>query len=217
MSHGVLVIEDCAQSFGAKTSDILAGEFGDASAFSFYPTKNLGALGDGGAVTFASKEAAAKAESLAQYGWSERYSITHQGGLNSRIDELQAAVLLGRLGRIEQWNGRRVEIVRRYSASLADDRSMIFRPGPEFVAHLAVMSTPSRDDDRKSLDRCGISTAIHYPTLDHEQQAWIDLFSGVHLPVSEELTRRILSLPCHPTMRDDEVDQVCDALRSLSR
>jgi aminotransferase EvaB len=211
----VLLIEDCAQSFGAKLNGQSAGSWGNAATFSFYPTKNLGAIGDGGAIAFKDKEHLERARQLSQYGWSNRYEISLIGGFNSRIDELQAAILLLRLADVDKENEVRREIISRYQNALGGNRRMIFDESESFVGHLAVMVTPSREEDIKHLSNLGISTGIHYPILDNSQPAWKEIFAGQVVSNAEENVSKILTLPCFPRQSESEIEQVCKALHEL--
>ena len=213
--YGCLVIEDCAQSIGAVQAGLTSGTFGDASTFSFYPTKNLSCLGDGGAISFKSTAHAEYARQLAQYGWSSRYVIDHEGGFNSRLDEMQAAVLLERIDGLQKNNDKRRQIVNRYKAALKDSRFLIGEDDPSFVGHLAVLVTGSRDADMSSLKKANIATGIHYPILDHQQAGWKTYFSNVRLSNSESLVQKIVSLPCFPLLEEFEIERVCEALQSL--
>ena len=210
-----LVIEDCAQSIGAVQAGSTAGTFGDASTFSFYPTKNLSCLGDGGAISFKSTTHAEYARHLAQYGWSSRYVIDHEGGFNSRLDEIQAAVLLERIDGLQKNNDKRRGIASRYKGALTDSRFLFGGDDPSFVGHLAVLVTSSRDADMLSLNKASIATGIHYPILDHQQTGWSTYFSNVKLPNSESLVQKIMSLPCFPLLEEFEIERVCEALQSL--
>lgn len=212
---GVSLIEDCAQSFGALSGASPAGTFGDLATFSFYPTKNLGAYGDAGAVVSSTTQLDARVRSLAQYGWSARYDIAIPGGVNSRIDEIQAAILLRGLQRVDDQNHRRREIALRYRDALSDARRLIGADDDTFVAHLAVMVTESRDADIAALEQAGVGTGIHYPIADHRQTAWRDIGVDAAVPITEDLQRQILTLPCFPTMTDLEVDHVVSALAAL--
>jgi len=210
-----LVIEDCAQSIGAMHSGLTSGTFGDASTFSFYPTKNLSCLGDGGAISFKSKAHAEYARQLAQYGWSSRYVIDHKGGFNSRLDEVQAAVLLERIDGLQKNNDKRRQIVNRYKGALTDSRYVIGENDESFVGHLAVLVTSSREADMSSLNKVNIATGIHYPILDHQQAGWSAYFSDIKLPESESLVEKIVSLPCFPLLQEFEIERVCEALQAL--
>jgi len=214
-NFGCLIIEDCAQSIGAMQAGLNSGTFGDASTFSFYPTKNLSCLGDGGAISFKSTTNAEYARQLAQYGWSSRYVIDHEGGFNSRLDEIQAAVLLERIDNLKKNNDKRRQIVNRYMGALTGSRFLIGDDDPSFVGHLAVLVTSSRDADISSLKKANIGTGIHYPILDHQQAGWSANFSDIKLPNSESLVQKIVSLPCFPLLQEFEIERVCDALQSL--
>lgn len=210
-----LVVEDCAQSIGAMHAGSNAGTFGDASTFSFYPTKNLSCLGDGGAISFKSLSHASRARQLAQYGWSSRYVVDHEGGFNSRIDEIQAAVLLERFDDLQKNNDIRRQIVNRYRNVLTGSRYVIGENQPSFVGHLAVLVTNSRDEVMQKFSKANIATGIHYPVLDHQQVGWRPYFKGVMLPVSELLVQKIVTLPCFPLLSEHEIDRVCEVLQSL--
>lgn len=205
--RGVPLIEDCAQSHGAQSGGKLAGSFGTASAFSFYPTKNLGAIGDGGAVCTDS-ETAERVGRLRQYGWSSKYTVGSEGGRNSRLDELQAAFLLAMLPSLPSDNAERVAIATRYTASI-DSPHIELPPlaAPEHVAHLFVVQSDFRDDLHDHFEQHGVSTAIHYPIPDHHQPV-VEQDGDWSLLVTERLATRILSLPCYPGMPAGEVDHV---------
>jgi dTDP-4-amino-4,6-dideoxygalactose transaminase len=215
--HGIGVIEDCAQAHGAMRHGRRAGTFGDAAAFSFYPTKNLGAMGDGGAIVTNSTELAERFRLLRQYGWTERYRATVPHGRNSRMDELQAAILRKKLPHLDQWNQRRRAIVARYREAAAGTQlRLVHEPGPDYVAHLCVARHPDREEARRHLESRSIATAIHYPVLDHQQPAMADVpWRAVALPETESAQREILTLPCFAEMTEDEVGHVCHAIRSL--
>ncbi len=212
-TRGVRVLEDCAQSIGAQRGAQRAGTFGDVAAFSFYPTKNLGALGDGGAVVTNSADLDASVRSLRQYGWTSKYTVGRAGGCNSRLDELQAAVLRIRLPRLDEGNARRREIHARYTE--ATTAHFFGSADTSFVGHLAVFDAPDRDRARARLDEAGIGTDIHYPIPDHRQPFEAEYRVADSLAVSEQLAGRILTVPCFPELLDAEVDRVCDALSSL--
>lgn len=214
----IAVLEDCAQAIGAQRGGVRAGAFGDAASFSFYPTKNLGALGDAGAVASRSSEVVDRVRVLAQYGWSEKYTVGVEGGGNSRIDELQAAVLREGLTRIDGDNARRREILQRYADALPARVGRIAGGpaiGEEHVAHLAVGQVEDRHAVAVALADRGIDTAVHYPVPDHLQPAWRHLADDVHLPVTETAADHVLSLPLFPELTDGEVARVCEALDSL--
>ncbi len=213
--YGVLLIEDCAQSYGAEVSGKQAGSFGDVATFSFYPTKNLGAAGDAGAVAFIDRGAFDRASSLAQYGWAGRYRVEIFGGFNSRIDEIQAAILVARDKFTHNNNSKRREIVKTYTDSTLLPRYMIGTSSKNFVGHLAILVTNYRDQDASYLKNIGIETGIHYPILDHQQPAWSGKFTYLDLHNSEFLVSKILTIPCFPTMTNEEVSFVASSLTKL--
>ncbi|MDH4870454.1 DegT/DnrJ/EryC1/StrS family aminotransferase [Pseudomonas sp. BN515] len=207
--HGVALIEDCAQAHGARLHGRCAGSWGDLATFSFYPTKNLGALGDGGMVAGQDKSLLERVARLRQYGWTAKYCVEETGGANSRLDEIQAAVLREKLPLLDGWNARRREIVRRYCSGLARlGWQLPDEPGEESVAHLFVVRTAGRDAIRQVLKEQGIGTDVHYPIGDHQQPAYA---SAQTLPVTELVCHELLTLPCFPEMLDEEVDQVIRA------
>jgi dTDP-3-amino-2,3,6-trideoxy-4-keto-D-glucose/dTDP-3-amino-3,4,6-trideoxy-alpha-D-glucose/dTDP-2,6-dideoxy-D-kanosamine transaminase len=209
------LVEDCAQSFGASLDGKLAGTFGVAATFSFYPTKNLGAFGDAGAIATRDIEVAHKVQSIAQYGWGTRYSVELSNGVNSRIDEMQAAALVRQLPLIQRNNDIRRGIVHKYSQALTSTRKMIMHEDERFVGHLAVMLTDSRESDQSQLASLGISTGIHYPITDNEQPAWKELLGDIQLPNTDKVQQKILTLPCFPGMTSSEINQVVTALAQL--
>jgi aminotransferase EvaB len=214
-ARGVRVLEDCAQAVGAQADGALAGAVGDAAAFSFYPTKNLGALGDGGAVATSEEGLAARLRRLRQYGWGSKYEIAEDHGWNSRVDEIQAAVLRTRLPHLDELNRRRREIARRYAEALADTPlRMVHGDGEDYVAHLAVLRTRHRRQLVAELGIRGVATAVHYPRPDHKQS--VLRAASARLPVTEKACEEVLSLPCFPEMEDGEVDSVCSSLRAVA-
>ncbi len=216
---GVALVEDCAQAAGAMDGDRPAGSLADVAAFSFFPTKNLGALGDGGAVVTNDPERAQLVRSLRQYGWSSKYTVTVANGRNSRLDEIQAAALRVKLPHLAGWNARRREIVAAYAETLGEGtRRMVHGPDARstaYVGHLAVMLTESRDADRAAFTEAGIRTDVHYPVPDHHQPVLADAAAGVHLPVTERAAGQVLTLPCFAEMTETEIGRVCDVLRKL--
>lgn len=210
---GIALVEDCAQAHGARAADgRRAGAFGDAAAFSFYPTKNLGAIGDGGAVATRDAAVADRLRALRQYGWSRKYECAATGGRNSRLDELQAAVLSVALPALDGWNARRRAIADRYAAGIRHPAiTLPAAAGEAWVAHLYVVACERRDALRAHLAAAGVASDVHYPVPDHRQPAFAGRFDHVSLPVTERLARTILTLPCFPELDDDEVDAVIDA------
>jgi dTDP-3-amino-2,3,6-trideoxy-4-keto-D-glucose/dTDP-3-amino-3,4,6-trideoxy-alpha-D-glucose/dTDP-2,6-dideoxy-D-kanosamine transaminase len=213
--RGVALIEDCAQAAGAHRDGRRAGSYGDLGAFSFYPTKNLGALGDGGAVVTDDSPLAERVRRLRQYGWSQKYVVSTPGGINSRLDELQAAILNVRLPKLDEWNERRRRIVERYAAAAeGGPLELLEVSGPDHAAHLAVGRTRHRDEVRRRLGSWGVATEVHYPVPDHLQTA-CRVERLRKLPVTEALAEEVVSLPCFPQLTDLEIDLVCEAIRSL--
>ncbi len=206
--RGMRLIEDCAQALGARDDGWPVGTTGDAGAFSFYPTKNLAAVGDAGAVVFADAEAAARARSLAQYGWGERYRIEVPRGRNSRLDPLQAAVLRARLPFLDARNARRIAVRARYIEA-APHLTFLGGAGPG-VAHHAVVRTPDRELFVAHLTAHGVTSAIHYPVAVADMPG-TDI-AGAPTPEARRLAGEVASLPCTPELRDDEVDTVIAAL-----
>ena len=213
--HGIPVIEDTAQALGASRDGRRAGSFGDIATTSFYPTKNLGALGDGGAVVTADPELAAKVRRMRQYGWEGKYNIAHPRGRNSRLDELQAAILRERLPELDAWNQRRRDIHQRYEAAVSPNARLVNTAGESFIGHLAVLEVDDRDGVRDRLLEQGIRTDVHYPIPDHRQPLIAQERPRPSLPVTERAAGRILSLPLFPELRDDEIERICSALGAL--
>lgn len=210
----VPLIEDCAQAHGATRSGIRAGSFGDIACFSFYPTKNLGAVGDAGAITTNSAALDSKCRCLRQYGWSSKYHVTEMGGRNSRLDELQAAVLREKLPFLEYSNAQRRDIATRYSSAFADLPMQLPASNDEdFVAHLYVIRVKDRAAFIASMTTAGISTDIHYPVPDHWQVAY-PKNKDVSLPVTEAASRTVVTLPCFPGLDATSVDRVIAAVRN---
>jgi dTDP-3-amino-2,3,6-trideoxy-4-keto-D-glucose/dTDP-3-amino-3,4,6-trideoxy-alpha-D-glucose/dTDP-2,6-dideoxy-D-kanosamine transaminase len=214
--RGIRVVEDCAQATGARRNGRRAGAFGDAAAFSFYPTKNLAALGDGGAVTTNDDDVAARVRLLRQYGWDSKYHVAVAGAWNSRLDELQAAVLRIRLHRLDDSNARRRWIVARYADALATDVGrFVASAGEDCVAHLAVAVFEDRERLRARFDAARVGTDMHYPTADHQQPAWRHEYRDLHLPVTEHAVRHVLTVPCFPELTEEELERVCEVLSGL--
>lgn len=210
--YDVRVVEDCAQAHGARVDGKAAGSFGDAAAFSFYPTKNLGALGDGGALVTSCEQIAQRARQLRQYGWSSKYTNALEGGRNSRLDELQARMLLSMLPMLDGWNVRRREIANRYSEAIRHpDIECPPEAGQEYVAHLYVVHSGRREALRAHLQTYDVQTDVHYPVPDHRQPCHDGRFDDVYLPVTERLAQTALTLPCFPELTDEEVERVIEA------
>jgi dTDP-4-amino-4,6-dideoxygalactose transaminase len=217
--RGLAVVEDAAQAHGAELGGRRAGTRGAAAAFSFYPTKNLGALGDGGAVVTDDPELAERVRRLRAYGERERY-LSVEAGTNSRLDTLQAAALLVRLRRVDAGNERRRQLAARYAGALAD-LPLELPDDPEgglHAYHLYVVRVADRDAFRAELAARGVDTLVHYGRAVHEHPAYRALDRPGRLGVSERLAREVVSLPLYPELRDDEQEAVVDAVRAaLSR
>lgn len=218
--YGLKVIEDAAQAHGALYKDkYRTGSLGDAAGFSFYPGKNLGALGDGGAVTTCDKDLADRIRALANYGSSVKYVCPYVG-INSRLDELQAAVLALKLNRLDEDNERRRKVAYKYMKgiknpwitlpSISADQSRL-----SHVFHIFTVFTEYRELLQAHLQKMGIHTLIHYPIPPHRQGA-LSEFSLQHLPVTERIHREELSLPMFPLLTDGEIDEVISAVNSFS-
>ena len=211
--RGLFVLEDGAQAHGASARGKRAGAHGDAAAFSFYPTKNLGAYGDGGAVTSDDASLVERVKTLRQGGHHAALG-GEVAGMNSRLDEAQAAVLRVKLARLEDWNRRRRRIAARYLAAF--DGTPIDTPherDPDsHVYHLFVVRHPERDRLRRHLAARGVETLIHYPYLLHQQPLFARQHPHPPLPAAERAADQILSLPLYPHLRDDEVRTVIDAV-----
>jgi dTDP-4-amino-4,6-dideoxygalactose transaminase len=217
---GVALIEDCAQCHGATLGGQKLGTFGQAAAFSLYPTKNLGALGDGGILATDDFELADRIAALRQYGWKERY-VSGLVGVNSRLDELQAAILRARLPHLDAGNARRREIAARYDAALAGGpiAPPVRREGAEHVFHQYVLRVPDRPAAQARLRDEGVGTGIHYPVPVHLQPAYrgrIPL-GPAGCAETERAAREVLSLPMYPELSEAQVERICAALRGLGR
>ena len=209
--HGLKVIEDAAQAQGARYKGRRAGSLGDAAGHSFYPTKNLGALGDAGAVTTDDPQLAERVRSLRNYGSTKRYYNDFKG-VNSRLDELQAAFLRVKLGKLDEWNERRLAVARYYLQSLSDVSPLIAPCVPEWaqsVWHQFVVRHPHRDAFQQRLHELGVQTLIHYPVPPHLSGAYADAHQppGTH-PIAEEIATTVLSLPIGPHLSQEQAQHV---------
>jgi dTDP-4-amino-4,6-dideoxygalactose transaminase len=218
--YGLIVIEDCAQAHGASIDGRMVGTFGQISAFSFYPTKNLGAFGDGGAVVTNDDNLAESVKSLRQYGWHRRY-VSDSPGYNSRLDELQAAILKVLLKYLRSDNLNRIEIARTYCAALESFDLQLPKTTPDIhqVYHQFVIQITNRDDFCNYLARHGVGTAIHYKVPIHSQPAYAsrNLTQPTKLMNTEKLCDRIVSLPMYPYLSQDEINRVCQAIADWFR
>ncbi|NTW00053.1 MAG: DegT/DnrJ/EryC1/StrS family aminotransferase [Oscillochloris sp.] len=218
--YGIPVIEDAAQAHGAWVDDgtghpQFAGAWGDLACFSFYPSKNLGALGDAGALTTHDPALAERLRRLRMYGWGQKYVTADRGGRNSRLDEIQAAMLRVKLRYLDSWNAARRERARWYADLLADTPLALPDDHPGHVYHLFVIESDQRDHLRAYLQAAGIGCDVHYPQPPHLQSAYADLgYALGSLPHTEALSQRILSLPMFPELTRIEVERVATVVRA---
>ena len=212
---GIFVVEDAAQAHGAEWDGRRAGTFGDAACFSFYPAKNLGALGDGGAVVTSRPDLADRVRALANHGrchGAAHYEHDYVG-TNSRLDALQAVLLSGKLRFLEEWTNRRISLAALYRAALngTGARPSAVAPPARHVYHLFVVRVAGRDALRAELGRRGIETGVHYPLPCHRQPP-LRQFADRPLPVAEQAAGELLSLPMFPHLTDGQVEFVCESL-----
>jgi dTDP-4-amino-4,6-dideoxygalactose transaminase len=216
--YGLCVIEDCAQAPGGTYKGKRVGSYGDLACFSFYPTKNLGALGDGGMVVTDQPELARQVGLLREYGWAER-SISHIAGVNSRLDEVQAAILRVKLPYLDQDNSARARIASIYRAGLSDCDVILPKSRPEtsHVYHLYVVRTACRDALKQHFKDNGIAALIHYPVPVHLQPAYQGrLLGSSELPETERAAREVLSLPIYPELTEDDQEAVIAAVKTFA-
>jgi dTDP-4-amino-4,6-dideoxygalactose transaminase len=215
--YGLRVIEDCAQAHGATYLGKRTGSIGDAGCFSFYPTKNLGAIGDGGMVVTNDAEIAERLKLLREYGWAQRY-ISRSVGFNSRLDEIQAALLRCKLRNLDADNASRVLHADYYDQTLRDLPFLLpqRRNAATHVFHLYVLRTTGRDHLLEHLRKTGVAALIHYPVPVHLQPAYRHRGCGEQsLPVTEIVAREILSLPMYPELTPNELETVARALKAI--
>jgi dTDP-4-amino-4,6-dideoxygalactose transaminase len=215
--HGLKVIEDSAQAQGASYRGIRAGALGDAAGHSFYPGKNLGAFGDGGAVTTNNAKLAERVRTLRNYGSRQKY-VHEEAGYNTRLDELQAAFLRVKLKKLDEWNERRSSVASAYRDALSG-LSTLELPGVlegcKPVWHLFVVRHPDRDALRARLTEAGVGTLVHYPTPPHLQNAYANCgYRKGAFPIAEKLASGVLSLPMGPHLTPDQCDSVVKAVRA---
>lgn len=217
--HGAAVIEDCAQCHGAMVGSRKAGTLGRAAAFSLYPTKNLGALGDGGVIATDDLELADRIAALRQYGWHERY-VSDLAGVNSRLDEVQAAILTVKLAHLDAANARRAEIAARYDEALGGTgiAPPARRSGATHVFHQYVIRCADRATVQAQFRAHGVGTNVHYPMPVHAQPAYRGRIAlgPAACRATERAAAEVLSLPMFPELTDAQVDQVCAAIRALA-
>jgi len=210
------LLEDCAHAHGVVWNGRHAGVFGQWGAFSFYPTKNLGAKGDAGALVTNSEEIASRVRRLRNYGGTNRYEHP-EVGLNSRLDEMQAAILSARLNWLERFNARRQEIARRYLAGIKNPRVALPVQSASHVYHLFVVRCPDRDRLAKFLNKNGVEALIHYPIAAHQQGCCQSVRCDPRgLSNAEIYSKQCLSLPCHPQLSDDDVSKIVDVTNQFS-
>ncbi|MCR9581208.1 DegT/DnrJ/EryC1/StrS family aminotransferase [Vibrio antiquarius] len=212
--YNLLVLEDCAQSHGASIEGKKAGSWGDAAGFSFYPGKNLGALGDAGAITTNDEELATTIKALRNYGSLKKYENLYQG-VNSRLDEIQAAMLRVKLKHLEEDTSRRRTIAHMYINGIRNKRVKlpVWNDDVNHVFHLFVIRTENRDLLQKYLSDNFVQTVSHYPIPPHKQPAY-SIWNELSLPLTESIHDQVLSLPIGPTMNDDEVCRVIDLINN---
>ncbi|MCK4353175.1 DegT/DnrJ/EryC1/StrS family aminotransferase [candidate division WOR-3 bacterium] len=218
-AHKLLVIEDASQSHGAEYKGKKVGSIGDIGCFSFYPTKNLGAYGDGGIVVTDNEKIAEKVRMLRNYGEKEKYKAQLKG-YNSRLDELQAAILIVKLKKLDKWNEKRREIAELYSSLIKNPAIMTPNEAPyaKHVYHLYVVRSKTRSKLKNYLKSQGIETIIHYPLPVHLQDAYQGLGYKVgSLPVSERIANEVLSLPLYPELSDKEIDYIIKCINSYEK
>ncbi len=214
----IRVIEDCAQAHGAKIDDKIVGTWGDVATFSFYPTKNLGGIGDGGAVATNNDELVSRVRLLREYGWKERY-VSDIHGYNSRLDELQAAILRVKLRFLAEDTDRRREIAETYSDCLSGTQWYLPKPSADIfhVYHLYVIRGSQRDELRNCLQEKQVGTGIHYPVPIHKQPAFADVARNTSLPVTERASAEIVSLPMYPELLDEQVGRVIEGIQAFAK
>lgn len=217
--RGLRVIEDCAQAHGAKYNGKPLGSFGDIGCFSFYPTKNLGALGDGGMVATSDPALAKSLRLLREYGWSDRY-ISSIPGCNSRLDEVQAAILRVKLRYLDAGNATRALIADLYNKALSASDLILpkCRPGAKHVYHQYVIRTPRRDELQAFLKNRGVGALVHYPVPIHLQPAYRERLRGFDkLPQSELAAREVLSLPLYPELSNSDIQTLIESVQAFEK
>ncbi|MBS1735222.1 MAG: DegT/DnrJ/EryC1/StrS family aminotransferase [Bacteroidetes bacterium] len=220
-NHQLKIIEDCAQSHGATLNNIFCGNMGDAAGFSFYPGKNLGALGDGGAITTNDAELAKVIAALRNYGSGKKYENLYQG-MNSRLDEVQAAFLSIKLKEVNEDNKKRRKIAQYYLDHITNPQIVLPFENRKNIVHLEshvwhlfVVRVAMRDKFQKYLSDHGVQTVIHYPIPPHKQQAYTE-WNHLSFPVSEKIHDQIISLPISPVMQPEEAEIVCKIVNSFT-
>lgn len=210
--HQLLLVEDAAQAHGAKTQTLKAGSIGDAAGFSFYPGKNLGALGDAGAVTTSDESLFHCIKSLRNYGSNQKYHH-HYKGVNSRLDEWQATILNLKLKNLDSDNEKRRKIATQYLNEIHQSKIILpaWDESPNHIFHIFAVRTSNRDKFQKFLYQKGIETLIHYPIAPHLQESMKE-FSHLNLPISEQIHREIISIPCHPMLTQEQIQHIIKSI-----
>jgi len=214
--YNLFVIEDACQAHGSEYKGKKVGSIGDIACFSFYPTKNCGAYGDGGMIVTNNEEIAKKLSMLRNYGQSQKYYYDFVG-INSRLDEIQAAVLRVKLKHLDEWNERRRSIAKLYNELLKDSNVIlpIEKNYTKHVYHLYVIRSKNRDELQQYLLEKGIQTQIHYPLPVHKQKAYLDLGFDVSLPITEKVCNEILSLPMYTWLHEEEILKVVEEIKAF--
>jgi dTDP-4-amino-4,6-dideoxygalactose transaminase len=214
-TYEIQLIEDCAQSIGAQFAGKTSGSVGDLATFSFYPTKNLGGVGDSGAVATSNHQLAEKIKSLKQYGWNTKYSVELNDGDNLRIDEIQALAVYSRLKKIAEKNSKRVEIWNEFNLSVNQvGLKLIGTNSTSFVAHLGILDCgKNRESIQKYFTSQKITTDVHYPIPDHKQIVWSD--ESCSLPETERQSGEFLTIPLFPELSSSEIERIKEALAGL--
>lgn len=214
--ENISIIEDCAQAHGGMIDSRRVGSFGDIAAFSFYPTKNLGAMGDAGAITTSDENIFKKIKKLHQYGWDNKYRVEIPFGKNSRMDEIQASILSILLPHLDDYNNKRKYIYNKYRKFAGSKLKFLEHGDGDYVGHLAVVKTTTREKFIHFMKSNSVSAEIHYPFLDNEQPGWKNLLTRLdqksNLQTSRRLSQQIVTLPCFPLMTEEEIDYICDLL-----
>lgn len=215
--HHLFLIEDCAQAHGAQIESKMIGSFGDLACFSFYPTKNLGAIGDGGAVLTDNDDLADRLRWLREYGWKQRY-ISDFPGMNTRLDEIQAAILDAKLTFLEAETKKRIQIASRYNKHLSGLDLVLPTVKPQYrhVYHLYVIESNQREELQAHLKSQGIASAIHYPQAVHQQPAYLDRLTGAKkLSTTDDIVPKILSLPMYPELKSVDQDFITEKIQNF--
>lgn len=214
--NSLKIIEDCSQAHGAEYKGKKVGRFGDISCFSFYPVKNMGAYGDGGFIALNDDDLFKRLKMMQNYGQSKKYYHDFVG-LNSRLDEIQAGILNVKLEYLNKWNIQRQIKAKIYDKFLDDFRYKIpsVKDYASHVYHLYVVRSGNRDVINDFLSQNSVKTLIHYPLPVHKQKAYLDLGVNEHIPITEEICKRIISLPLNPWLDDAEIEKICDLMNSF--